>query len=157
MALGFFSGSPNVRADQLRESAARVNTLCLIRPAKCYAPFLSPQKVSEARNRGGALGDLAVQLAADPMNARRYIAWLEAQARALTVAVDGCLRSALLSEAQADAREDVSGTEVLANPDDPDALRRHIDNLDDAIAEAQRVRDLASRRLAELEREGRRS
>jgi hypothetical protein len=147
-----FGASPLVRAQRIRDDAARLNRQTLVRPAKCYAPLLSPQKVSGAKHNGGAVADVAIQMLACPDAALRVAMHLLGVARGITQTADLRPLAVLLCEEQRpDGKEDDAQVDLLRD-ENPETLRTYIERADEAMAALQRSRDAAARRLAELER-----
>lgn len=139
-------GSPLMVADSLKRQAARLNHCTLDKPAREYAPLLSPQKVSEARNHGGAVGDVAVQMLADPENAMRTAMHLLGVARSVVGDTRTDLLDVLCKEQRADSAEDIAQADVMADRSDEN-LRRYIEQADAALAALQEARDAAAREL----------
>jgi hypothetical protein len=146
----YFSPSPLLRAEALRADAARVMRDVFQQGAKRY-PLLSPQKLSEARNRGGSLGEVAVMMLAEPAAAHRMAEWLAVTARMVNGQADTRpLPVVLMSEADASREKDAARERAQADPS-PENLRRYLRAL--VIAQAETQKTIDAIRLA-LEMEG---
>ena len=148
-----FGPSPLLRADRLRRAASRHNRATLTGSACEYSPLLSPQKLSDARSdRGGALGDVFVQMLADPTHAMHTAMTVLGVARSLVSECDKRpLHVVLCEEQRPDGREDDAQVDLLAD-ENPETLRAYIERADEAMAALQVARDRAAKRLEEMER-----
>jgi hypothetical protein len=108
-----FTPSPLVRIEALRQEAAALSTRLLTRPAKQYRPFLSPQKLSELRKRGGSVGDVSVVMLADPPIAQMIAAYIQGVADSITLGAD-CVVMAARENQHDDSAQDNARTELLA-------------------------------------------
>lgn len=140
----FSPPSAMVRAEQIREYAARTCTLAFP-PRKKFRPLLSAQKLSQMRHQGGALGEVGVMCLANPAEAQRLAAFVQRVADSVTKDA-GCFVAAMKREQEADAAEDIAQTDVLLNPT-PENLREYIEKCDAAIARLREARDAAQREL----------
>ena len=82
-------------SDSLRAKASCVYRYAATRKARAYAPLVSPQKLSDGINRGGSLGDVAVQMlalrraGATVEQVQAFATYVQGVADALT-GMDGC-------------------------------------------------------------------
>lgn len=121
-------------------------------PPRTKALGISSQEMCQSRVDGGGVGRVAALMHARPDKAMVVAEYLMSVARCVNAERAESLTVALLREARADAAEDVTQQELLADMDNIEKQRAHLAALDTAIAEAQKVRDTLAAKIAERER-----
>lgn len=137
-----------LRIQRERERAAHLMT-CLYPRGRKVRP-ISSQKLSVARETGGAVGDVAALMVADPASALQVAEYLASVARSLSSRAMPPLGCVLLIETRADAEEDVA-QDALRNEETPESLRNYIDAARRAKAALESAIDAAEKRLREVE------
>lgn len=136
------------------QSIARLNAASLyldIAPRGTKLAGVSSQRLSDGRETGGAVGQVAVEMIAMPEHALRIAKHLLAVARGLAAAEYRCMIDVLCAEQRPDSAEDIAQTDLLADPDNPAAMREYLRQNEAAQAGLQEAHDVVARRLREKE------
>jgi len=151
----YFGPSPLCRVERIRENAARLNRQLLKRPAKQYAPLLSPQGLSELRHRGGCVAGMGVLFLAEPAAAQVFAAHVQGLADMVSGNAREVVMAARLADKD-DGAEDRARHELLAAMADQKLtvkeLRELVDACDAQIASTRTLRHAAAELLETMER-----
>jgi hypothetical protein len=150
-ASGRVRNRDEMQAQRIRDDAAAFYDAHYVGYAKTFA-FMNGQKMTEARQRGGALGEVLVQMYGNPELAQPYVARVVTFGLWVTSKHRVCPVRAARAEQAKDASEDIAHTELLLDPNNIQKIDRCIEESEGAIAAMQMHIVALRQRKAALQR-----